>query len=106
VRIAIDFDGTIHDPTNRRPGYKLGQPILAAPQALTKLKELGHELIVFPTWADRQDRRQAIVSWLDYFKVPYDDITSVKPEAGLYIDNNGYRFDNWRATIEFINTLK
>lgn len=106
AKICIDFDGTVHNPFDVRTGHKMGVPILAAPQALQKLKELGHEIIIFPTWADNQQRRQAIVDWLTYFNVPFDDITSVKPEADLYVDNNGYRFENWRDTIEFINGLK
>lgn len=83
----------------------MGVPIVAAPQALQKLKEMGHEIIIFPTWADNQQRRKAIVDWLNYFNVPFDDITSVKPEADLYVDNNGYRFENWRDTIDFVSKL-
>jgi hypothetical protein len=104
-RLAIDFDGTIHDPTNVLKGYKMGQPMLAAAEALTRLKQEGHEIIIFPTWADRYDRRKAILDWLTYFKIPFDDITSVKPEADLYIDNNAVRFESWGQTIDFIDKL-
>lgn len=106
AKLAIDFDSVIHNPFDVKKGFKMGVPILAAPQALQKLKEMGHEIIIFPTWADNQQRRKAIVDWLTYFNVPFDDITSVKPEADLYVDNNGYRFENWRDTIDFINALK
>jgi len=33
------------------------------------------------------------------------DITSEKPRAELYIDDNGYRFENWNDTLTFINKL-
>jgi hypothetical protein len=30
-------------------------------------------------------------------------VTAEKPRAELYIDDNGYRFENWNNTLEFIN---
>ena len=30
------------------------------------------------------------------------EITSEKPRAELYIDDNGYRFENWIDTLNFI----
>jgi len=32
-------------------------------------------------------------------------ITSEKPRAMLYIDDNGYRFENWNDTLAFIDKL-
>jgi hypothetical protein len=103
MKIAIDFDGVIHDPQNRKPGYKMGQPIQGAAQAIKYIQDQGHEVIIFPTWADNQQRRQALVNWLTYFQVPFDDITSVKPEADFYIDNNAIRFESWAQTLDFIS---
>jgi histidinol phosphatase-like enzyme len=107
ARLAIDFDGTIHDPFNVKKGYKMGQPIQGAAEAIRQLRLKGHEIIIFPTWADNQQRRQAIVDWLTYFGVEFDDITSVKPVADLYIDNNGYRFNgSWEQALAFVESLK
>ena len=105
MRIAIDFDGTIHDPLNRRKGYKMGQPVDGAIEAVRQLSSRGHWIIIHPTWATTEKQRQAIVDWLTYFNVPYDDITSTKPEADLYVDNNGYRFENWLDTLKFIGGM-
>lgn len=102
ARIAIDFDGTIHDPFNRKPGYKMGQPIQGTAQAIKYLRDNGHEVIIFPTWADNQQRRKALVDWLTFFQVPFDDITSVKPDVDFYIDNNAVRFESWAQTLDFI----
>ena len=30
LRIAVDFDGVLHDPLNVKPGYKMGIPIKGA----------------------------------------------------------------------------
>lgn len=102
VKIALDFDGTIHNPTNVLKGYKMGQPIPGSAQAIRHLREQGHEIIIFPTWADNQQRRQAIVDWLTYFQIPFDDITSVKPDVDFYVDNNAVRFESWAQTLDFI----
>lgn len=102
MKIALDFDGTIHDPLNVKKGYKMGQPIPGSAEAIKYLQGKGHEIIIFPTWADNQQRRKAIVDWLNYFNVPFDDITSVKPEADFYVDNNAIRFESWAQTLDFI----
>ena len=106
LRLAIDFDGTIHNPTHRLPGYKMGQPMPGAAEAIRQLRLQGHEIIIFPTWADTQQKRQAIVDWLTYFGIEFDDITSTKPDAELYVDNNGYRFTDWEHAMTFIGNMK
>ena len=47
---------------------------------------------------------QLVYEWFEkYDLVDYiDNITSEKPRAELYIDDNGYRFTNWKDTISFI----
>lgn len=105
MRIAIDFDGTIHDPFNRKEGYKMGQPIEGAAAAIKHLQDQGHEIIIFPTWADSEQHRRAIVDWLTYFSVPFDDITSVKPDADIYIDNRAIHFGTWLQTLSDVQKI-
>ena len=105
MRVACDFDGVLHDPTNRLKGYKLGQPIEGAVEAIRQLRAQGHYIIIFPTWADNQKRRQALVDWLTYFNIGFDDITSVKPDADCYIDDRAVRFDNWLQALKAIRDV-
>lgn len=105
MKIAIDFDGTIHDPFNRKDGYKMGQPLQGAAQSIKQLRDAGHEVIIFPTWADNEQRRRAIVDWLTYFQVPFDDITSVKPVADIYLDDRAVRFIGWDKAMVDIKRL-
>lgn len=105
MKLAIDFDGVLHDPFNVQKGYKMGKPIPGSVDAIKYLKRQGHEITIFPTWADNQQRRKALVDWLNYFEIPFDDITSVKPEADFYIDNNAIRFDAWAQTITDLQRL-
>ena len=91
--IALDFDGVIHDPTNRKPGRRMGEPIEGAVRAITALKQAGHTIIIHTV---RGDRPTHVAEWLDYFKIPYDMITDTKPDAAVYLDDRGVRFTAWR----------
>lgn len=103
LRLAVDFDGVCHDPNNVMPGYKLGKPVEGAQEALQGLKRDGAIIVIHSVWADTDQKREAMSKWLRYFNIPYDFITNQKPVVDLYIDNNGYRFENWGDTLEFID---
>lgn len=105
LRLAVDFDGVCHDPLKVEPGYKLGKPITGAFEALWELHNRGAIIVVHSVWADTEAKRAAIARWCQFFKIPYDFITNIKPVADLYIDDHGYRFENWKDTLEFIKTL-
>jgi hypothetical protein len=105
LRLAVDFDGVLHDPLNKKKGYKLGQPIPGAPGALQRLKQGGAIIVIHTVWGDTDQKRKAIADWCDYFKIPFDFITNVKPICDLYIDDHGYRFEDWEQTLGFISRL-
>lgn len=97
--LAVDYDGVLHDPTNKLPGYKLGQPVKDASQAMKKLKAQGAIITIHSVWASSEQRCQAISKWCRYFDIPYDFITNQKPIADFYIDNHGLRFENWDQAL-------
>lgn len=103
LRLAIDLDGTIHNPKDKLPGYKMGRPIAGAPMALKQLHDEGAIIVIHSVWADTEQKCQAIAEWCKYFRVPYDFITNKKPVCDYYIDDHGYRFENWKDTLDFIN---
>jgi hypothetical protein len=45
-----------------------------------------------------------VKEWLSNYNILecVKDVTSEKPRAELYIDDNGYRFYNWNETMDFI----
>jgi len=104
LRLAVDLDDVIHDPNNVKPGYKMGVPIDGAFEALWELKRSGAIIVIHSVWAGTEQKRKAIADWLNYFKMPYDFITNIKPDCDVYIDNKGYRFENWKDTLEFISS--
>lgn len=113
--VAIDFDGVLHNANlGWGDGTCYGDPL---PGAIDAIKELSkkYKIIIFTAKA-KPDRPlvngktgvELVKEWferhniLDYIH----DITSEKPRAELYVDDNGYRFENWSDTLKFIeNTL-
>jgi len=104
LTLAIDFDGTIHNTENKKPGYKMGVPIEGAAEALKQLKSEGALIVIHSLWGDTPERKEAIAKWCRYFDIPFDDITRLKPNCDLYIDNRGLHFQNWKQTLEEISS--
>lgn len=102
ITAAVDFDGVLHNPNDKRKGFKMGQPVVGAVDAMNELKAEGALLVIHSVWADTGQKRQAIADWCQYFNIPYDFITNEKPDCMIYIDDRGYRFKNWDDTLKFI----
>ena len=110
--LAIDFDGVIHNADKGwHDGTCYGDPI---PGALEAIKELSkkYNIIIFTAkckpdrpWVDGKTGVELVYEWLVKYGVweCIHSLTAEKPRAELYIDDNGYRFENWGSTLEFIN---
>ena len=109
--IAIDFDGVIHNfDKGFYDGTCYGEPL---PGSLDAIKELSknYKIIIF-TAKSKPSRplikgktgTELVKEWLKKHKVLkyISEITSEKPRAMLYIDDNGYRHTNWNDTLKFI----
>lgn len=114
--IAIDFDGVIHKCSK---GYHDGtiydEPIEGALESLEILKNMGFNIIIF-SCKSRSDRplvnningTQMIWDWFEKYKCQHliTDVVKEKPRALIYIDDKGYRFENWKDTMNFLKELK
>jgi hypothetical protein len=85
LRICIDFDGTI------TPDCKTVFP--GCVEALTELRKT-YSIAIFSARPTDAERRQ-MVDILINNGVPYDEILPPKPQAVLYLDDKGLRFENW-----------
>lgn len=92
LTLAIDFDGVIHDDKHPLPGKKMGPPIMGAKIALMRLKGRGCTIIVHTV---RATNPQHVKDWLDYYEIPYDDVTNIKPVADVYLDDKAVTFTSW-----------
>ncbi len=110
---AIDFDGTVHDVTAREPGYKMGKPYPGAKECLDRLRELGAEIVIHTCrgraalglpdltveFQQKNGTLDHVRQWLDFFDIPFDEITAVKPIADVYVDDRAIPFDgDWART--------
>ncbi len=96
--ICVDFDNVLND----RTGKKFGGALPYAIQAMEELSQ-EFEVIVFTCVASTKKGREAVEEWLNSNDIEYSEVTAVKPNAELYIDNKGLRHTDWRSTIKEIN---
>jgi len=110
--LAIDFDGVIHNSNKGwHDGTCYGEPILNSIESI-KLLSKKYNIIIF-TAKSKPDRplvngktgKELVWEWLKRYNVDQyvTLVTSEKPRAELYIDDNGYRFINWDDTLNFID---
>lgn len=100
--LAIDFDGVMHNPGERDPGFKMGHPMPETKQAFDYFRLKGYRIIIHTVRAESEDGREAVRRWMKYFELPWDEITNIKPRADYYIDNKAIKFKTWRQVTEEI----
>ena len=109
--LAIDFDGVIHNADKGwHDGTCYGDPLPGAIEAI-KILSKKYTIIIFTAKA-KPDRPlinnktgvELVKDWLGKHDLLnyITDVTSEKPRAELYIDDNGYRHINWDNTLNFI----
>ena len=111
--IAIDFDGVIHEFKGWGDGTCYGKPLEGALEAI-KLLSKKYNVIIF-TAKSKPNRplvegktgTELVWEWLKKYNVNQyiKEVTAEKPRACLYIDDKGFRFNNWVDTLKFIDLL-
>jgi hypothetical protein len=112
--LAIDFDGVIHDASKGFfDGTCYGEPLPGSLSAIRDLSE-KYRIVIFTAKAkpnrplvNGKTGTELVSEWLDHHGVLQyiAEITSEKPRAILYIDDNAYRFENWKDALAFTETL-
>jgi len=109
--LAIDFDGVIHKNSK---GYHNGtvydEPVEGAIEAIRELSE--KYVIILYTFKGHPERPsingkngiQGTWEWLDNYGIKdcVRDIVWGKPNAKIYVDDKGYKFENWKNTVKYI----
>lgn len=93
MTLAIDFDGVVHDSKNPIAGRRMGAPLAGAKEALTELN-FDHKIIIFSVWAKGKGAI-TITDWMNYYDIPFTEITNIKPQADVYLDDKAIRFTSW-----------
>ena len=113
--IAIDFDGVIH---NDRLGYHdgtiYGDAIQGSLESIEALSDKGYDIVLYSCkchperpLVDSKTGAQLIWQWLENRGVKQfvKDVVWGKPHAIIYIDDKGYRFENWGDTNRFLGAI-
>jgi len=94
--IMVDMDGVIctEERTFERP---LAELMPGAVEALQKLRDAGHTVVVYTArnWPEYRVTKK----WLDDHGVPYDGLHMGKPVADVWIDDRVLRFEDWDSTL-------
>lgn len=110
MRICIDLDGTLCELKRSGQSYRDVEPLPGAVERLRQLRAAGHVVII--TTARHMATCEANVGkvlqrvgkitldWLEHHGFEYDEIHFGKPNAEVYIDDRGLRFDNWAVLTE------
>lgn len=99
--VALELDGMICSPIYSMVSIQAAEQCTAiegAKDALLKLKELGHTILIY----SHRDLSlgQASEVWLQKNKIPYDRIILGKPQYDLMLDAKSQRFESWTKFLE------
>tara|TARA_B100001027_G_C16151419_1_gene278320 strand:+ start:168 stop:566 length:399 start_codon:yes stop_codon:yes gene_type:complete len=112
--VAIDFDGVIHNfDKGWHDGTCYGEPL---PGSINAIKSLSkkYNIIIFTAKAKKnrplvngKTGVELVKEWLEKYDLIdfVSEITSEKPRAKIYIDDNGYRFESWEKTLNDIEEI-
>jgi len=112
--LSIDFDGVIHIfDRGYHDGTCYGEPVPGSLDAIRNLSS-RYRIIIFTAKA-KSDRplvngktgSELVWEWLHKYGINdcVAEVTAEKPRSCLYIDDKGYRFENWADTLQFIERI-
>ena len=104
-RVAVDFDGTLFEDSPNVEETFLNKTELHvkphAPESTMWLKKKGFEILIFTCRPDYH--RQYLEDQMRKNAIAFDYILFyTKPRVDLYIDDKGFRFENWNDTKKWI----
>ena len=112
--LSIDFDGVLHTfDKGYHDGTCYGEPIHGSLDSIRELSK-KYKIIIFTAKAkpnrplvNGKNGTELVWEWLEKYKIAdcISEVTSEKPRSFLYIDDKGYRVENWNDTINFIGNL-
>jgi len=112
-RVMVDLDGVIHVYDGNWNNGKLGDVIKNTKESIDDIRSTFNnvDIIIFTTRASKSENNnyieqiENVKNFLEKNNIYYDDITSEKLGALIYIDDNGYRFTDWKKDLPKIKKI-
>ena len=112
--LAIDFDGVISEYTTWKGKGNFGTPIAGCAEAIKKLKEAGHTIIIYTTRLEIHQVKEYLESYnilFDYINHNPEDSRRMlhpnKMNADVYIDDKAVTFKgDWVEVADRIIEFK
>ena len=92
LKIVIDLDGTILEEKAKLDKAS-AVPLLGAVEAVNKLYEMGHVIIIYSARADSD--LELTLEQLSKFGVKYHNLVLGKPTGDIFIDDRAFTFTDW-----------
>jgi len=99
------MDGTICETKKEGQNYSDVLPLPGAIETLKKLKAEGHYIIIHSARNMAAcnnnlgkiiaNQAPIFIEWFKKYGVEYDELIFGKPLADIYIDDKGFKFENW-----------
>ena len=112
MRICFDLDGTIAAFKGEGEEYSDVLPNPGAKEVLVRLRSEGAYIIIHTARGmgscqnnlGKVIAKQAAITteWLKKWDIPYDELLFGKPNVDVFVDDKGYRFQNWCDTEKFL----
>lgn len=83
----------------------MGKPLPGVEDALDELYGRGYSIVVYTLMARTESGKEAVAEWLDHYGIDYADVTAIKPDALVYIDNRAIRHTDWMSTMQQVNGI-
>lgn len=117
MKIAVDLDGTLIEYGEWKGRENLGKALPGAHEAILKLYQEGHELILFTTrlhpgmcakdGVSLKDEKKRIEEHLKAEGLGFfTELTGSKPLAEVYIDDRAVRHISWEGTLHELEAIQ
>lgn len=102
--VCLDFDDTLCDAE--------GRPLVGAREAVARVRSWGYRTVLSsarfaPYYGDlNRPRMERIRRWLEQERIELDEVVYAVPDAAVYVDDRGHRFDgDWCALADELEPL-
>lgn len=106
--VAVDFDGVIHKyDRDKWDGIArcVGAPVFGVRNALLEISK-HYTIAVHTCRAVHPDGIRAVERFMRKHDLPFDYVTETKPQAIMYIDDRGHKFENWTKALTALREVR